>query len=62
MSGEEKICDGYCRGCAFYGSWYEGNEHCNYYLLTGNRRPCDPGEGCTVRKERENENGQHDSK
>lgn len=38
-----------CEGCAFAvllsGEWY-----CDYLLMTGHRRPCPPGEGCTVRK------------
>lgn len=39
-----------CEGCAYAiklgGEWY-----CDYLSMTGRRRPCPPGEGCTVRKE-----------
>lgn len=36
-----------CRGC-FYLSIY--SYCCDYMLLTGQRRPCKPGKGCTVKK------------
>lgn len=34
-----------CRDCAFalYG------DYCGYYLATGIRRPCEPGDGCKVK-------------
>lgn len=31
-----------CKGCM-----YLGRDSCDYYLLTGMRRPCPPGKGCT---------------
>lgn len=41
-----------CKGCAYAvplsGEWY-----CDYLSITGHRRPCPPGEGCTVRVEAE---------
>lgn len=38
-----------CTGCVhFYGA-YENNRCCNYLFDTGKRRPCPPGEGCTVK-------------
>lgn len=38
-----------CKGCFYYGGKTEYVKSCNYYLITGNRRPCDVGCGCTVR-------------
>lgn len=39
-----------CQGCLhFYGA-YKVNRCCNYIFDTGKRRPCKPGEGCTVRR------------
>jgi hypothetical protein len=38
-----------CRGCFYHGGKAESVKCCNYYLITGKCRPCDAGEGCTVR-------------
>lgn len=38
-----------CEGC-FYAVLLSGAWCCDYLLMTGRRRPCPPGEGCTVRK------------
>lgn len=42
-----------CDGCAFYqllnGSSLQ--KCCHYLLYTGSVRPCEPGKGCTVKKE-----------
>ena len=38
-----------CEGCCYYGGYAKAVRCCNYYLITGNRRPCPQGEGCTVR-------------
>lgn len=38
-----------CEGCYFFGGRWETSKCCNYYLITGIRRPCPPGRGCTVR-------------
>ena len=43
------VCDEYCDKCVYYLGWGSGTKMCNYYLMTGKRRPCDPGTGCTVR-------------
>lgn len=39
-----------CKGCA-YAAYLGGEWYCDYLSVTGHRRPCPPGEGCTVRKE-----------
>ena len=36
-----------CRGCFYHSGW-----SCDYILLEKRRRPCPPGDGCTVRKTR----------
>ena len=46
---KKKVCDSYCKGCVYYDGWYESNRHCNYILVEGKRRMCDPGKGC-IRK------------
>lgn len=40
-----------CHGCEYYGGKQQAVRSCNYFLMTGKRRPCDPGEGCTVRED-----------
>lgn len=39
-----------CRGCFYYGGNSDAVKSCSYFLTTGIRRPCPPGEGCTVKK------------
>lgn len=39
-----------CKGCA-YAVRLSGTWCCDYLSVTGHRRPCPLGEGCTVRKE-----------
>ena len=39
-----------CRGCFYYGGNSDAVKCCSYFLTTGIRRPCPPGEGCTVKK------------
>lgn len=39
-----------CQGCLHYYGAYEGNRCCNYIFDTGKRRPCGPGEACTVKE------------
>lgn len=41
-----------CKGCKFYGGWTLEVCCCNYFLITGKRRPCETGAGCTVREDR----------
>ncbi len=44
------VCDRYCDGCIYRGliggDWYR---YCKYLLDKGERRPCPPGKGCTVK-------------
>ena len=46
------VCDAYCKKCFYFQGWYDENCCCTYILTTGQKRPCDPGTGCTVRKPR----------
>lgn len=41
------VCDAFCKGCAFYEP-YSGT--CNYFLSTGQIRPCPAGTGCSVKR------------
>lgn len=42
-----------CEGCYFFGGRWETSKCCNYYLLTGQRRPSPAGDACTVRRDKE---------
>lgn len=44
--------DHYCEGCEHFYSYYLVNRCCNYIFDTGHKRPCPPGQGCTVKKPR----------
>lgn len=44
-----------CDGCYYFGGRWEVVKCCNYYLITNQRRPCPPGEGCIVRQGGERE-------
>ena len=47
--------DPYCKDCFYYTGCANGAYKCCHYLLwTGTKRPCDPGEGCTVKVKRTN--------
>ncbi len=39
-----------CEGCV-YAAYLSDAWYCDYLAVTGHRRPCPPGEGCTVRAE-----------
>lgn len=41
------VCDRYCRGCYYYKQISEHTKCCIYIFVTGHKRPCDPGTGCT---------------
>lgn len=43
-----------CEGCYYWGGMTKYVKSCNYYLITGQRRPCDCGENCTVRRDSSN--------
>lgn len=48
--GPEPRSDHPCEGCLhFYGA-YKHNRCCNYMFDTGHRRPCPPGDQCTVKR------------
>ena len=44
-----KVCDKTCKGCLYYFGAFEVNNCCNYLLVEGKRRMCDPGKDCTKR-------------
>ena len=48
---KEAICDSYCKGCVFNG-YFNGKSLtvCEYFLRTGQLRPCPAGTGCTVKQ------------
>ena len=54
----------YCDDCVYYAKLGCGTMRCcNYFIKTDKRRPCPPGEGCTVkvgrkvnRRKKKNEN------
>jgi hypothetical protein len=46
----EKLCDKSCEGCIHLSHFYDDLTCCNYFITTGERRPCPPGKGCTVRE------------
>ena len=35
-----------CKGCIYYG---ESSKMCDYIEIMGHRRPCPPGDKCTVK-------------
>lgn len=39
-----------CRGCRYLRGRFVGYETCDYIFIEGHRRPCPPGEDCTVQK------------
>lgn len=40
----------YCSDCFYYKAvWASDYKCCHYLLITDHKRPCDPGEGCTVK-------------
>ena len=43
----------YCKGCYYWGGLNGSCDCCNYIFVEGRKRPCPPGKGCTVRKEKE---------
>lgn len=44
------ICTEYCEKCIYKKSFSNGSlPYCDYYMMTGERRPCPAGDGCTVR-------------
>lgn len=39
----------YCEKCVYRKTFTSAGPYCDYICMTGHRRPCPPGEGCTVR-------------
>lgn len=46
------VCDKYCENCIYFHGWSDNGLCCNYILMKGVSRPCDPGKGCTVKIKR----------
>ena len=40
-----------CEGCYYHQGYNRFSACCNYFLITGQRRPCPTGKDCTVRKD-----------
>ena len=49
--GNSNPLAGNCVGCVFSGQ-ASSFVHCAYNFITGERRPCPPGDKCTVRRNR----------
>ena len=49
---EKHICD----GCDYFGGYNRFSACCNYFLITGKRRPCPTGKECIVRSENKSKN------
>ena len=45
------MADKYCDNCHYYKNLASpgGLRCCHYLLMTDKKRPCEPGEGCTVK-------------
>ena len=39
----------YCEKCVYRKTFTSAGPYCDYLCMTNERRPCPPGEGCTVR-------------
>lgn len=52
MDGGNNVCDAYCKKCFYFQGQTDATCSCCYILITGQKRPCDPGKGCAVRKKR----------
>lgn len=43
MGGRVGVCDSYCKGCQYLGSY----KICDFFLTTREKRGCPAGKGCT---------------
>ena len=43
------VCSKNCVNCRYFQKLYDYCHCCNYFLATGERRPCPAGDGCTVK-------------
>ena len=50
------MCDHPCTGCYFFEGYNRFSACCNYFLITGKRRPCNPGTDCVVRRDGKEKN------
>ena len=50
MSG--KLSGKNCHDCKYFYGHSDYVACCNYIFVTGKRRPCPPGDGCTVKVKR----------
>ena len=48
MNERQAIMQEPCQGCYYFSGW-----NCDYIILKKHRRPCPPGDECTVRKKRD---------
>ena len=48
----KKVSNEFCLDCIYFQGEFEINRCCMYYLTTDKRRPCPPGDGCTVKVKR----------
>ncbi len=46
---EYRAFDENCYDCRYFGGKAENAWCCNYIFIAGQRRPCPPGDGCTVK-------------
>lgn len=51
-SDQQSLCTKYCDGCHYRKIFHGAFPYCDYLLMTGERRPCPAGDGCTVRVKR----------
>ena len=47
-----KLSDENCHDCKYFYGNTDFDVCCNYIFVTGRRRPCPPGDGCTVKVKR----------
>ena len=52
-----KLVDKYCEGCIYLTDMHydDVRSACYYIVITGKRRPCKCGKGCTVKRTGEKE-------
>jgi hypothetical protein len=43
------LCDKTCNKCVYRGTWpSDAHPYCRYLEMTGHKRPCPAGAGCTA--------------
>ena len=43
------VCTAWCEGCLYQKKFTSDMKYCDYICMTGRRRPCPGGDGCTER-------------